>query len=47
MFETENIQYVPLRRGEGIVTLANYEDTFNRLGWEASYNLKDWITKNI
>jgi UDP-glucose 4-epimerase len=47
MFETNNIEYVPLRRGEGEVTLANYEETFNRLGWNAKYNIKDWITKNL
>ena len=47
MFKTNNIQYVPLRKGEGEVTLANYEDTFNRLGWNAKHNIKDWIATNM
>jgi len=46
MFEDAIVQHVPERKGEGHVTLANYEHTFNRLGWEAVSNLKDWINKN-
>ena len=43
MFEDATIKYIPLRKGEGRVTLANYEETFNKLGWNADHNLKDWI----
>ena len=47
MFKYDNIQYVPLRKGEGLVTLADYQKTFTKLGWEASYNLEDYIKKKI
>ena len=43
MFNYNNIIYVPLRKGEGIVTLANYQKTFSELGWKAKYNLQDYI----
>ena len=43
MFEYDNIKHIPLRRGEGLVTLADYEKTFNILGWQAKYNLEDYI----
>jgi UDP-glucose 4-epimerase len=43
MFENPEIKYTPLRKGEGLVTLADYEETFNKLSWRATYNLKDYI----
>jgi len=43
MFTDAKIKHVPLRKGEGEVTLADYEDTFNRLGWRAKKNLTDYI----
>jgi len=43
MFKDATIQYVPLRKGEGEVTLADYEVTFNKLGWRAKINLIDYI----
>lgn len=43
MFKEAEIKYVPERKGEGEVTLADYEDTFNRLSWKATYDLKDYI----
>ena len=46
MFIDADIEYVPERKGEGEVTLADYEDTFNRLGWQATHDLQDWINKN-
>tara|TARA_Y100001963_G_scaffold155754_1_gene247702 strand:+ start:606 stop:1457 length:852 start_codon:yes stop_codon:yes gene_type:complete len=46
MFENAEIKYIPERKGEGYVTLANYEHTFKKLGWEAVSNLEDWINKN-
>jgi UDP-glucose 4-epimerase len=47
MFEYDNIKHVPLRKGEGLVTLADYQKTFTALGWEAKYNLKDYIKEEI
>lgn len=47
MFKYDNIQYVPLRKGEGLVTLADYQNTFTKLGWEATYNLEDYIKEKI
>jgi UDP-glucose 4-epimerase len=41
-----HVDHIPKRLGEGHVTLANYEHTFKRLGWEAVNDLKDWINKN-
>tara|TARA_B110000858_G_C17670777_1_gene411808 strand:+ start:49 stop:909 length:861 start_codon:yes stop_codon:yes gene_type:complete len=43
MFENPKIKYTPPRKGEGLVTLADYEETFNKLSWRATYNLKDYI----
>lgn len=45
MFGDAKIEYVPLRKGEGKVTLADYETTFNKIGWRAIHNLKDYILK--
>ena len=47
MFKYDNIQHIPLRKGEGLVTLADYQKTFTKLGWEATYNLEDYIKKTI
>ena len=47
MFKYDNIQHIPLRRGEGLVTLADYQKTFTILGWHAKYNLEDYIKKKI
>ena len=47
MFVDANVKKVPLRRGEGRVTLADYEETFNRLGWRAERNLEDYIKIQI
>ena len=43
MFIDAKIEHVPLRKGEGEVTLADYEDTFSRLGWRAQKNLTEYI----
>tara|TARA_Y100000310_G_scaffold310818_1_gene356454 strand:+ start:850 stop:1701 length:852 start_codon:yes stop_codon:yes gene_type:complete len=47
MFNNAKIEYVPLRKGEGQVTLADYEYTFKKLGWSASNNLQDYIKEAI
>jgi nucleoside-diphosphate-sugar epimerase len=47
MFKYDNIKHIPLRKGEGLVTLADYQKTFIKLGWEATYNLEDYIKKTI
>jgi len=43
MFKDAKIEYVPLRKGEGLVTLADYEETFSKLSWRATHDLKDYI----
>ena len=43
MFKDTKIEHVPERKGEGDVTLADYQSTFKKLGWEATYNLQDYI----
>ena len=47
MFGDAQIKKVPLRKGEGRVTLADYEETFDRLGWRAEHNLQDYIKTQI
>ena len=47
MFKNAKISYVPLRKGEGDITLANYEETFNKLNWKATRNLQEWINEQI
>tara|TARA_B110000211_G_C14086545_1_gene556950 strand:+ start:1880 stop:2728 length:849 start_codon:yes stop_codon:yes gene_type:complete len=47
MFKYDNIQHIKLRKGEGLVTLADYNTTFKKLGWEARYNLEDYIKEKI
>lgn len=46
LFPKAIIEYVPLRKGEGQVTLADYNLTFEKIGWKAKSNLEDYI-KNI
>jgi UDP-glucose 4-epimerase len=46
MFTDAKIEHVPLRKGEGEVTLADYKETYKKLSWNAKYNLKDWIKNN-
>lgn len=43
MFKDAKIEYIPLRKGEGLVTLADYEETFSKLSWRATHDLKDYI----
>jgi UDP-glucose 4-epimerase len=43
MFNDAKVEYVPYRKGEGKVTLANYQETFEKLGWYATRNIKDYI----
>tara|TARA_Y100001963_G_C6759980_1_gene438964 strand:- start:493 stop:1341 length:849 start_codon:yes stop_codon:yes gene_type:complete len=43
MFKNAEIKYVPERKGEGLVTLADYEETFNKLSWRAVCDLEDYI----
>ena len=43
MFKNAKIKYVPVRKGEGLVTLADYEETFTQLSWRATHDLKDYI----
>ena len=43
MFKEAEIEHVPVRKGEGLVTLADYEETFTKLSWRAVYDLKDYI----
>jgi len=38
-----NITFVPLRKGEGMHTLCNVEETYNKLGWKAVKRLSDYI----
>jgi len=47
IFKNTKISYIPLRKGEGDITLANYEETFNKLNWKATRNLQEWINKQI
>ena len=47
MFKYDNIKYIPLRKGEGDVTLSDYQQTFNDLKWRAEKNLEDYIKEVI
>jgi UDP-glucose 4-epimerase len=38
-----NITFTPLRKGEGMHTLCNVEETYNKLGWKAVKRLSDYI----
>ena len=43
MFKYNKIKYIPLRKGEGKVTLSDYDKTFKELNWKATHNLEDYI----
>tara|TARA_R110002051_G_C8751729_1_gene500298 strand:+ start:1565 stop:2497 length:933 start_codon:yes stop_codon:yes gene_type:complete len=43
MFGDVEVKNLPLRKGEGQVTLADYEETFSKLKWKAVHNLQDYI----
>ena len=47
MFGNAKIKHVSIRKGEGLVTLADYEETFNKLSWRANHDLKDYIYNKI
>ena len=47
MFKDAELSHVPLRKGEGKVTLADYESTFTKLGWTAKKNLEEYIESVI
>jgi len=47
MFKNAKIKYISLRKGEGLVTLADYEETFSKLGWTPTKNLEDYISKKV
>ena len=47
MLTNASKEYIPLRRGEGDVTLADYNKTFKRLGWKSKENLEEYIHKFI
>jgi len=40
---SDNIQFVPLRRNEGLHTHSNYKLTYEKLGWKAIHSLSDYI----
>lgn len=40
------IEFVPLRKNEGLHTESNWQDTYNRIGWKASKSIRDYI-KNL
>ena len=40
---TDNIEFVPLRKNEGLHTQSDFETTFNKISWRAKHNLKDYI----
>lgn len=43
MFPNSKKQFVPKRKGEGHITLADYEDTFTKLSWRAKRSLPNFI----
>ena len=47
MFPNASIKYVPLRKGEGKVTLADYESTFKKLNWSAKINLEEYLNSYL
>jgi UDP-glucose 4-epimerase len=47
MFSGAYKKFVTQRKGEGEITLADYETTFNKLGWRATRNLKDYINTKL
>lgn len=40
---SDNIIFIPERKGDRKYSRANTEDTFNKLGWKPEMNLKTWI----
>lgn len=40
---SDNLEFVPLRRNEGLHTNSNYQETFNKLGWKAKHSLLGYI----
>ena len=42
---SDNVTFVPPRRGDRRRGLANVEDTFKKLGWRAETTLESWIEK--
>jgi UDP-glucose 4-epimerase len=40
---SNNITFIPERKGDRKYSKANVEDTFNKLGWKPEMNLKKWI----
>lgn len=45
--DDSKIKFTPLRRNEGLHTESNWEETFDRIGWSAKQNLKDYIKTKI
>ena len=41
--DIEKIKFIPLRKNEGLHTLCDVEDTFNKLGWKAQKDLFTYI----
>lgn len=41
------IEFVPLRKNEGLHTKSDWETTLNKLNWRAKQSLSDYIKKNI
>ena len=46
MFDNPSVETLPLRLGEGRVTLADYDTTFKKLNWKPKYSLPEYI-KNV
>lgn len=42
---SDNIQFIPARRGDRKRGLANVQETYEKLGWKAEGVLEDWISK--
>ena len=47
LFPDRNLKYIPIRKGEGKVTLADYSSTFEKIGWRAKHDLADFINNSI
>jgi UDP-glucose 4-epimerase len=45
--DDSKIKFTPLRRNEGLHTESNWTETFDRIGWSAKQNLKDYIKTKI
>jgi len=44
MFDDAEVEYIPARKGEYPVTLADYTKAKEELGWKPSLNIKDYIS---